>query len=708
MKTQANTQYTNALINEISPYLLQHAHNPVQWYPWGEEAINLAKEYNKPILLSIGYSACHWCHVMAHESFENLQAASLMNDLFINIKVDREERPDLDKIYQMAHHLITQRTGGWPLTLFLSPEDQYPFFGGTYFPPQPRYGMPAFTDLLKKVAAFYHDHQDQIQAHQQSLSKALNHHETLQITQINQLNEAPFNLAREELAESFDKIQGGFGGAPKFPHIPNIERLLHHYMMTAQQSTPDASSLDMALFTLKKMALGGLYDQLGGGFCRYSVDELWMIPHFEKMLYDNGPFLTIYSQAWQILQNQSAIFENSDTLSQKEDAELFQRTVLETADWVSREMLSKDGGFYSTLDADSEGEEGKFYVWTKDKVKNLLDTETYKLFAYHFGLNRAANFEGKWHLHVFHERDKTAKHFDLSLEELNSRLEQAQAILFEHREQRVRPMRDEKMLTSWNALMIKGMATAGLIFDRQDYLEIAEKALDFIQQKLWVNGRLLATIKEDKAHLNAYLDDYAFLLEAILTLLQARWREGDLSFAIALAEVLLSEFFDTEQGGFYFTGHHHEALISRPKSFTDDSTPSGNGIAALALGRLGFLLGESRYLDAAEKTLQAAWPHITQMPSAHSTLLLALEDYLFPPQTIILRGEADRNLKIWQAACQKDYAPQRLCFPIPNDATDLPNTLTEKKAQASTVAYICTGHQCSMPITSLDELLRQL
>jgi len=708
MKTKPNTQHTNALVNETSPYLLQHVHNPVQWYPWGTQAISLAKQHKKPILLSIGYSACHWCHVMAHESFENAQTAALMNNLFINIKVDREERPDLDKIYQKAHHLITQRTGGWPLTMFLSPEDQYPFFGGTYFPPHPRYGMPAFTDLLKKVAAFYHEHQDQIKAHQQSLAKTLNSDEVLQTTSIDQINAAPFNLAREELADRFDKIQGGFGGAPKFPHIPNIERLLHHYIMTARQGEADEAGLDMSLFTLKKMALGGIYDQLGGGFCRYAVDELWMIPHFEKMLYDNGPFLTIYSEAWLFLQTNNSLFENTQALSQKGDDNLFKRIVLETADWLIREMLSKEGGFYSSLDADSEGEEGKFYVWTKDKLKDLLDSESYKFFAYHFGLNRAANFEGKWHLHVFHEREKTAKHFKLSLEELNTRLDKAQATLFKYREQRARPGRDEKRLTSWNALMIKGMATAGRIFDRQDYLQIAEKTLDYIKNTLWVDGRLLATSKDGKAHLNAYLDDYAFLLEAILSLLQARWRDGDLAFAIALAEVLLEEFADTEQGGFYFTGHHHESLISRPKSFTDDSVPSGNGIAALALGRLGFLLGESRYLEAAEKTLQAAWPHITQMPSAHTTLLLALEDYLFPPQTIILRGEADRNLKIWQAACQKDYAPQRLCFAIPNDATELPGTLSEKKPQGAAVAYICTGYQCNTPITSLYELTKTL
>ena len=727
MGTKPDTQYTNALINETSPYLRQHAHNPVQWYPWGDKALRLAKQQNKPILLSIGYSACHWCHVMAHESFENSQTATLMNKLFINLKVDREERPDLDKIYQRAHLVIAQRAGGWPLTMFLSPQDQYPFFGGTYFPPQPRYGMPAFKDLLKTVATFYHERQEEIKKHKRSLAETLGSSEASPMIDTAQINAEPFSSVRAQLGQSFDHVHGGFSGAPKFPPIPNIERLLHHYKMTVGQGEPDEEGLGMALFTLKKMALGGIYDQLGAGFCRYSVDELWMVPHFEKMLYDNGPFLSIYSEAWQLINSSASLSQKANSsLSQKggrnlskrtaplsflsslgERGDLFKQTALETADWVIREMRSPEGGFYSSLDADSEGEEGKFYVWTKDKMKDLLSEELYKLFAYHFGLNRPANFEDKWHLHVFHEGEKTAKHFKLPLEEVEARLDKARDILFQNREERVRPGRDEKILTSWNALMIKGMATAGRIFGRQDYLKAAEQALDFIKNTLWVNGRLLATYKDGKAHLNAYLDDYAFLLDAILTLLQARWRDGDMAFAIELAEVLLEEFADTAQGGFYFTAHNHETLISRPKSFADDSIPSGNGIAALALGRLGPILGETRYLDAAEKTIQAGWSSITQMASTHTTMLLAVEDYLFPPQTIILRGD-EKTLEAWQAECQKIYAPQRLCFAIPAEAKDLPGILAERKPQEAAVAYICTGYQCRAPITSLDDLRKAL
>ncbi len=672
----------NALINETSPYLLQHVNNPVNWYPWGEEALNLAKQLDKPILLSIGYSACHWCHVMAHESFENEKTAALMNDLFINIKVDREERPDLDKIYQMAHHLLTQRHGGWPLTMFLTPYDQIPFFGGTYFPPEPRYGMPAFPDLLQKIAGFYQQNKTKITEQNASLAQALQPKSSYDLN--TNINPKPLNAARDELAQQFDHHMGGFGGAPKFPHLSNIERLLHHYL----RNNLDTDGLNMALKSLKKMALGGIYDHVGGGFCRYSVDDLWMIPHFEKMLYDNGPFLTIYSEAWQ-LDNQS----------------LFKRVVLETAAWVMREMQSPEGGFYSTLDADSEGEEGKFYIWTPKQVEELLGDD-YPMFAYHFGLDKKANFEGNWHLHVYHERLELTKKYGLTIEQVDSSLEKACEILFNERKKRIHPGRDEKILTSWNALMIKGMVTAGRIFEQSDYIAAAEKSLKFIKENLWVNGRLLATYKDGKAHLNAYLDDYAFLLDAVLALLQARWNDEDMKFAISLAEVLLEEFADDSQGGFYFTGNQHETLITRSKSFADEAIPSGNAVAAVALGRLGHLLGETRYLQAAENTIKAAWSYLTQMASAHSTMLLAVEDYLFPPEIIILRGETE-NLKRWQTACQKDYAPQRLCFAIPNDAQDLPASLAEKKPR-QIVAYICKGYQCSAPITSIDDLVASL
>lgn len=677
--------YQNALLHETSPYLLQHVHQPVQWYPWGETALNLAKEQNKPILLSIGYSACHWCHVMAHESFEDVDVAQVMNELFINIKVDREERPDLDKIYQIAHQLITSRHGGWPLTMFLNPQTQYPFFGGTYFPPEERYGLPAFKALLQKVSDYYHSHERHIAAHQRALAQALQQVATTETVATEQINVNVLNQVRAQLAEQFDNQQGGFGGAPKFPQFAAIERLLRHYYITKKQDQVDQEALEMALLSLTKMVQGGIYDHLGGGLCRYSVDELWMIPHFEKMLYDNGQFLTLYSQAYQFTKNP-----------------LFQQVVQETVAWVLREMRSPEGGFYSSLDADSEGKEGEFYVWDKAIVKNLLDSTIYPVFAYQFGLVLPANFEEHWHLHQFHDDQAVAQHFDLPIETVQQYITTAKTILLQQRNQRIRPQRDDKLLTSWNGLMIKGLATAGWLLQRPDYVQSAEHAIDFIQQILWQQGRLYATYKDGKAHLTGYLDDYAFLLDALLTLLQVRWRSSDLQFAIELAEVTLEEFWDNEQGGFYFTAHSHEPLISRLKSFSDDALPNSNGVLALLLGRLGHLLGEMRYIQAAEKTLQVAWQSIQQTPHVHNTILSAVEEYLLPPQVLVLRGETEQLLK-WQDVCRDHFVPNQICVAIPNDAERLPGLLNERKPQGEVVAYICTGVECKAPMTDFEE-----
>ncbi len=683
MSSHTATHPANRLAQETSPYLLQHAHNPVDWHPWDNTALQQAREQDKPILLSIGYSACHWCHVMAHESFEDPATAELMNRLFINIKVDREERPDLDKIYQTAHQIIAQRGGGWPLTLFLTPDQQTPFFAGTYFPNQPRYGMPAFQDILRKVAAAYQQRRADVTQQAEAITHYLQRLATPQQAVTGELNDAPLQASREQLEASFDEVQGGFGGAPKFPHLSSIELLLQQFM----RNNVDQKYAQMALFSLQKMAQGGIYDQLGGGFSRYSVDELWMIPHFEKMLYDNAAFLVELSHAWQL----TAL-------------PLFKRAALETADWTLRDMQSPEGGFYSSLDADSEGEEGKFYVWTREALKELLKPDTYQIFARHFGINLNANFENsQWHLHTFRSREELTEKYHLSLEAIDQHIDSARAILFREREKRIRPGRDEKLLTSWNALMIKGLAVAGRVFDKPDYLQAATQSLDFIQQTLWRDGRLRATYKDGKAHLNAYLDDYAYLLDAILHLLQARWRDGDLSFALEIAEVLLQAFEDKEHGGFYFTAHEHENLIQRPKPFMDDSIPAGNGVAAQALGRLGHLLGETRYLDAAERALQAAWVSMQQVPHAHDSLLVALLDYLNPPQTIVLRGEKD-SLREWQSACQTGYAPQRVTLAIPDTARDLPGILAQREARGGTIAYMCSGVQCSAPISDLATL----
>ncbi|MFP5505520.1 MAG: thioredoxin domain-containing protein [Gammaproteobacteria bacterium] len=675
--------YTNHLAGETSPYLLQHAHNPVDWHPWGAAALALARETGKPILLSVGYSACHWCHVMAHECFEDPDVAAVMNELFVNIKVDREERPDLDKIYQTAHSLLTQRNGGWPLTMFLTPDGQIPFFGGTYFPKEPRYGLPGFVELMRRVADFYRERQADIAEQNDSLLNALAQLAAPPPAAAGRPDALPLDVARNQLEKQFDATHGGFGRAPKFPHPTSLERLLRHWAGSRADGRPDEQALHMAAYTLERMALGGVNDQLGGGFCRYSVDDYWMIPHFEKMLYDNGPLLALYAQAHAATGNP-----------------LFARTARETAAWVMREMQAPEGGYYSSLDADSEGEEGRFYVWTRDQVRAALGDD-HELFARRFGLDREPNFEGHYHLHVFTALPDLAREFGIDEARAARRLDAARARLFEQRERRIRPGRDDKILTAWNALMIRGMAIAARHLDAPECAASAERALDFIRATLWRDGRLLATYKDGKAHLNAYLDDYVFLIDAILELLQVRWRDGDLDFAIRLADAVLAHFQDPA-GGFFFTADDHEALIQRPKPVADDALPSGNGIAATVFGRLGHLLGEHRYLDAAERTLTALWPVIEQNAYACTALLLATEEYLFPAQTVVLRGTG-ATLESWHRQCARDYAPRRLCVAIPDTAADLPGALRERPPQGDCVAYVCTGTQCAPPATTLAE-----
>jgi uncharacterized protein YyaL (SSP411 family) len=677
----------NHLADETSPYLLQHADNPVEWYPWGEAALQRAERENKPILLSIGYSACHWCHVMAHESFEDLSTAELMNELFINIKVDREERPDLDKIYQVAQQMLTHGSGGWPLTMFLTPQQQ-PFFGGTYFPKEPRYGMPAFRDLLRRVAQYYREQGGEIATQNEQLQAALAAMVPppgLGVV----LDDSPLAKARAALEKSFDAGFGGFTGAPKFPHSTSIERCMRQWYATSADTEPDLKALYMASLTLTRMAEGGLYDQLGGGFARYSVDGAWMIPHFEKMLYDNGQLLCEYARAH---------------LATGEA--LFAKVAHETADWVLRDMRSPAGSFYSSLDADSEGHEGKFYVWSRDEVQSLLTAREFKAFSARFGLDRSANFEGEWHLHVHASLDDIAAALKEPVQAAAADIESAGSKLLKARNLRVWPARDEKILCSWNALMIKSLAIASRVLGRPDLAEAAGTAVDFLRHHLWRDGRLLATYKDGRAHLPAYLDDYAFLADALLELLQTRWRSSDLDFARQLAEVLLDQFEDRDNGGFFFTAKDHQQLIHRSKTFADESVPSGNGVAASMLIRLGFLLGETRYLDSAERALRAAWVGIQEYPQAHMSLVNALEDFLSALQILVIRGEAS-SAAHWANVLRKLYAPTRMIFAIPNDAP-LPAALAAKRPGETTVAYLCTGMTCSTPLTNLEEVTRAL
>ena len=664
----------NHLADQTSPYLQQHADNPVDWYPWGEEALRLAKKLDKPILLSIGYSACHWCHVMAHECFEDPEIATAMNEYFVNIKVDREERPDLDQIYQTAHYLLTQRSGGWPLNMFLSPE-QIPFFGGTYFPKTPRHNLPGFGDLLPKVAEFYHKNAAAIASSNASLLQALEHGPIADAERT--LSEAPIRNLSKRLARDFDAQHGGFGGAPKFPHPTQLEFLLREYGLHG-----DESALHMVTFSLKKMALGGIYDQLGGGFSRYSVDERWVIPHFEKMLYDNGPLLLLYADAYVVT-----------------DDPLFRDVIDHTAAWVMREMQSPQGGYYSALDADSEHVEGKFYVWTPQEIKAELSPDEYEVAAFFYGLDQPANFEhSHWHLNVARDFSDVATQLGVSAAEAQARLASARKKLFSAREKRIHPGRDEKVLTSWNALMIKGMAHAARICNEPGWLASAQQACDFIHASLWQDGRLLATYKDGRAHLNAYLDDYAFLLDALLELMQAKFRPQDLAFALLIADALLEKFED-EKGGFFFTSHDHEKLIHRLKIGHDNATPSGDGVAALSLQRLGYVVGETRYIDAAARTVRFFYPAMAAQAGGFDTLLMALDSDLRPPKIVILRGE-EESLLSWKEVSRRYYHPNDVVLSLPAGLTDLPPALN-KPSEKAVHAWVCAGGHCWPALTNL-------
>ena len=676
----SDSAHANALAGETSPYLLQHAHNPVDWQPWGPEALDRAVREDKPILLSIGYSACHWCHVMAHESFEDEETARLMNALYVNVKVDREERPDIDKIYQTAHQLLARRSGGWPLTVMLTPDDRAPFFAGTYFPDAPRHGMPSFRQVLAGVAWLYRERRDDIRRQNASLVEALASLDPGAGTGAPP-GAAALEAARAELMHSYDARHGGFGDAPKFPHPTYLERLMRDYA-ARPESADGAACLAAATFTFRKMCGGGLYDHVGGGFCRYSVDAEWMIPHFEKMLYDNGPLLSVAAELHRI---------SGDAV--------FARVARETAAWVMREMQSPEGGYYSTLDADSEGEEGKFYVWTPDEVRDLVGDDEYAALAPRFGLDRAPNFEGThWHLHVFREVPDVAREVAATPAETAQRIDRALARLFEARTRRVRPGRDEKVLTSWNGLMIKGMATAGRILGAPELIASAERAVEFIRRTLWSGGRLHATYKDGRARFNGYLDDYASLADGLLALLVSRWSARDLELVVALADAMLEHFEDRENGGFFFTADDHERLLHRPKPMTDDSLPSGNAVAATVLGRLGHLLGETRYLNAAERVLHAAKEGLERFPHAHTALLVALEETLEPPEIVVIRAQPD-ELEPWRARANAGYAPRRVSLAIPDDACGLPALLVERAPRGVPVAYVCRGHVCDAPIT---------
>ncbi|HEY6941232.1 thioredoxin domain-containing protein [Dokdonella sp.] len=669
---------SNRLAGETSPYLRQHADNPVDWWPWCDEALATARRERKPILLSIGYAACHWCHVMAHESFEDEATAALMNALYVNIKVDREERPDLDKVYQLAHQALARRGGGWPLTMFLAADDLVPFYAGTYFPKAPRPGLPAFTHVLRAVRDWHDGQPDPLRQQNEALARFLAAQGT-EPAHAGALDDAPMRDALARIARAFDPANGGRRGGPKFPHASEIEWLL--------SQGDDARG--MAQHTLARMAERGLADHLGGGFFRYCVDARWEIPHFEKMLYDNAQLLPQYAQA---------------ALRFGEPA--FARAAAACARWLGRELQSAHGGFWSSYDADSEGEEGRYYVWQRDEVRAALDADEFALVEPLYGFDLPPNFEGgAWHVVVQRPLADVAAALGIDLAQATARRARADAKLLAVRERRVRPGLDDKILTAWNALAIAGAARAAR--DGEDrLLAAAEHALDFLYENAWLDGRLYACHAGGRARFPAYLDDHAFLLDALLAMLQVRWRDRDLAWAVALAGALLERFEDREHGGFWFTAHDAEPLPQRPKPFLDESLPAGNGVAARALLAIGHLLGEPAWLAAAERCLRAGWSTLAELPEAACSLLLALGEHLEPRTVVVLHADGHEAGR-WHDALVLAASRRADVYRIPPSAAR-PGTLGAQRHAAGGLAYVCRGTACLPPIADPAELAAHL
>jgi uncharacterized protein YyaL (SSP411 family) len=681
-------KHTNRLSKETSPYLLQHAHNPVDWYAWGDDAFESARKEDKPVLLSIGYSACHWCHVMEHESFENEEIARLMNENFINIKVDREERPDLDQIYMNAVQMMTGH-GGWPMTVFLTP-DGVPFYGGTYFPPADRHNMPGFPRILLGVAEAYRSRPDDVAETAASMLKELRH-----VGQTRESNEALtvelLDAAERNIARNYDARDGGFGGAPKFPAAMNLEFLLRRFHRTGRGET-----LEMVEHTCRKMAEGGLYDQLGGGFHRYSTDAHWLVPHFEKMLYDNALLSRLYLHVYQ---------------QTKDD--FYKRIAEETLDYVLREMTDERGGFYSTQDADSEGHEGKFFVWTVDEIKAVLGDKDAALFCAYYDVTERGNFEGSNILHVSRDVEDVAKEAKVPAERLQEALEHGRRKLFEVREQRVKPERDEKVLTAWNGLMLASFAEAAAILERDDYRNAAEKNAQFVLENLRRDRLLLRTYKDGQSKLNGYLEDYAFLIDGLLALYQATGKLGWLEEAMSLADRLMEEFWDEEDGGFFYTGKSHEALIVRSKDYFDNATPSGNSVATEVLLQLAALTANEAYSRQAVTIFRLLREPLGRYASAFGRLLGALDFYLSTPKEIAIIGarESEETRALMREVWNR-YLPNKItAHTTEGDARSAevsPLLRDRPMINGHPTAYVCERYTCQAPTNSAAELGRQL
>lgn len=677
--------HTNRLINETSPYLLQHAHNPVDWYPWGEEALEHAKREQKPILLSIGYSACHWCHVMERESFENEEIAAIMNELFVNIKVDREERPDLDEIYMNAVQIMT-RHGGWPMTVFLTP-DLKPFYGGTYYPPTDSYGRPGFPKVMHAVAEAYTEQNAQVLEQADQLTTQLSQMSNLVDPHEHELTEELMTKAFQHYRSQFDSQNGGFGNAPKFPPsmgLPFLLRYWHH--------SGNANALEMVELTLQKMARGGLYDQLGGGFHRYSTDEKWLVPHFEKMLYDNSQLVVAYYEAYQATQNT-----------------FYWDIATETLDYVLREMYdTENGGFYSTQDADSEGVEGKFFVWEPNDVEDVIGEENAEIFCEYYDITPHGNFEGENILHVQTPADIFARKLGMEQDALESLLADSRQKLFDEREKRIKPGLDDKILTSWNGMMIRAMAMGYQLTGKPEYITACEKSAEFVLTTLsQENGLLLRTYRSGKSHLNAYLEDYSYFISGLIALYEAGFDPRWLIEAERLTNLMIDQFGDDAGDGFFFTGKAHESLIVQSKSAYDGATPSGASMAIHSLLRLAKHLDKPGFHEKAFETLKLYFHQMDAMPSGSGQLLCELAFLLSTPKEIAIIGEkGNAETEAMLSALHGMYIPNKivgLSGPVEEDR--LPLLANKPQIDSSPTVYVCENYACQAPTTDVGEFV---
>ena len=678
----------NRLQNETSPYLLQHAANPVDWYPWGDEALTRARTEDKPILLSIGYSACHWCHVMAHESFEDAETAAIMNEHFVNIKVDREERPDLDSIYMRAVQAMTGR-GGWPMTVFLTP-DGMPFYGGTYFPPEDRHGLPAFRRVLQSIAAAYRDQQDDIVRSGQQMADMLQQ-DSVADSRSGSLTADILDYAYRNIAGGYDVAFGGFGRAPKFPQPMTLE-----FLLRTHRRTGDTRALEMVEKTLQKMARGGIYDQLGGGFHRYSTDERWLVPHFEKMLYDNALLGRAYLHAYQVT-NQP----------------FYRRIVEETLDYVLREMTAPSGGFYSTQDADSEGEEGKFFLWTPAEIEAALPSEEARLLMAFYDVTPGGNFEGRNILNVPRDEDVVAYRENVSAAQLQEAVTRGRNALLNVRAQRVKPGLDDKILTAWNGMMLTTFAEAARVLDRADYREAAERNAGFLLTALRPEGRLLRTHKDGRSKLAGYLEDYAYLIDGLLHLYQATFNMRWFREARTLSNEMVAFFWDEGAGQFYDTCRDHESLIVRPRDVNDGAMPSGNSVAVDVLMRMAEFSGDPTHRNIATQVLASLADDMAHHSGAFGHLLGALDFHLGSPKEIALIGATDDPaLNALAQTVFARYLPNKVVAGAePGDeaaAQQIPLLTDRPLLDGKPTAYVCANYTCRQPVNTPEELVAQL